>query len=209
MKKSKIKMVLGSLLLGTLFLFPIWKITLLAPQYPEPLGLNIHIDHISDGVQFNDANNIDLLNHYIGMAHLPTEKNVKDGKVPPFKEFTIFPIVIGIMIILGVVFGFIGNYKLYLLWLVIMVILGMAGFYDFYNWLSIYGHELDPNAILKITDPLTGKPMGYQPPIFGYKKILNFEVYSYPETGVYMIATGMLMAFIAFLMGKKENKKAV
>jgi len=207
MKKSKLLMILGSLFLVTLFFFPIWKITLLAPQYPEPLGLNIHIDHLSDGVQFNDVNNIDLLNHYIGMAHLPTKKNVADGKVPPFKEFTIFPIVISIMIALGLVFGFIGKPKLYLTWLSIMILLGIAGLYDFYNWLSIYGHHLDPNAILKITDPLTGKPMGYQPPFFGYKKILNFEVYSYPEMGVYMIASSMLMAFLAFITGKKEEKK--
>jgi len=206
MKTSKLLMILGSLFLGTLFFFPIWKITLLAPQYPEPLGLNIHIDHLADGVQFNDVNNIDLLNHYIGMAHLPTKKNVADGKVPPFKEFTIFPIVIGSMILLGLIFGFIGNPKLYLTWLVIMVLLGIAGMYDFYNWLDIYGHNLDPNAILKITDPLTGKPMGYQPPFFGYKKILNFEVYSYPETGVYMIATGMFLAFLAVLKGKKEKE---
>ena len=62
MKKSQILMIVGSLLLVSLFYFPLWKITLVAPQYPEPLGLNIHIDKLSDGVQFNDVNNIDLLN---------------------------------------------------------------------------------------------------------------------------------------------------
>lgn len=208
MKKSKIIMILGSLLLGALFFFPLWKITLLAPQYPEPLGLNIHITHLADGVQFNDVKNIDLLNHYIGMAHLPTEENVAKGLVPPFKEFTIFPIVIGIMVVLGVVFGFIGKPNLYLTWLIIMIVLGMAGLYDFYNWLYVYGHDLDPNAILKITDPVTGQPMGYQPPFLGYKKILNFEVYSYPDAGAYFIMGGMLLSFIAYLVGKKEVKQS-
>ncbi len=205
MKKSQIIMMVGALLLGALYFLPLWKITLLAPQYPEPLGLNIHITHLSDGIQFNDVKNIDLLNHYIGMAHLPTAENVKKGVVAPMKEFQIFPVVIGIMIVLGIFVAFKGNPKWYLYWLIIMILLGVAGLYDFYNWLYIYGHHLDPHAILKITDPVTGKPMGYQPPFFGYKKLLNFEVYSFPAMGAYFIATGMLLSFIAYLFGKKEK----
>jgi len=192
-------MMVGALLLGALYLLPLWNITLLAPQYPEPLGLNIHITHLSDGVQ---------LNHYIGMAHLPTEENVAKHEVEPFVEFQIFPIVIGIMIVLGLFVGFKGNYKWYLYWLIIMIVLGIAGLYDFYAWLDTYGHDLDPNAILKITDPATGKPMGYQPPFFGHKKILNFEVYSYPSAGAYFIAVGMFMSFVAFLTGKKEAQNS-
>lgn len=206
MKKSQIFMIIGALLLGALYLLPLWKITLLAPQYPEPLGLNIHITHLSDGVQYNDVKNIDLLNHYIGMAHLPTKENVAKHEVEPFIEFTIFPIIIGIMIAFGLFAGFKGTQKIYLAWLVLMIILGIAGLFDFYSWLDSYGHDLDPNAILKITDPLTGEPMGYQPPFFGYKKLLNFEVYSFPAAGAYFIASGMLFSFIAVIMGKKEAK---
>lgn len=198
-------MIIGALLLGALYLFPLWKITLLAPQYPEPLGLNIHITHLSDGVQYNDVKNIDLLNHYIGMAHLPTEENVAKKEVEPFLEFTVFPIVIGIMILFGVFVGFKGNPKWYLYWLAVMILLGIAGLTDFYLWLSSYGHNLDPNAILKITDPATGKPMGYQPPFFGYKKLLNFEVYSFPALGAYFIAAGMLLSYVAFILSKKEQ----
>ncbi len=205
MKRSQILMIIGALLLAALYMFPLWKITLLAPQYPEPLGLNIHITHLSDGVQYNDVKNIDLLNHYIGMQHLPTEENVVAKKVEPFIEFTVFPIVVGIMIAFGLFAGFKGSPKLYLTWMVVMLLLGIAGLYDFYLWLSSYGHNLDPNAILKITDPETGELMGYQPPFLGYKKILNFEVYSYPALGAYLMATGILLSLFAFMRGKKEN----
>jgi len=206
MKKDKILVIVGSLLLLALYVFPLWKITLFAPQYPDPLGLNIHITHLSDGNQFGDVDNIDLLNHYIGMAHLPTAKNVKKGVVKPFKEFVIFPIVVGIMIILGVVFGFIGNRKLYLAWLVILAGLGIAGMYDFYNWLHIYGHHLNPKAILKILDPKTGLSMAYDPPFFGFKQLLNFKVYSYPSTSVYFIIAGTTLVFMAYIMRlKKQN----
>ncbi len=101
---SRMMMVLVAVLLFSLFFLPIWKIVLIAPQYPEPLGLDIHIDHLSDGVQFYDVKNIDLLNHYIGMAPLPTEENVANGKIEPLLEFVIFPIVILVMIFLALVF---------------------------------------------------------------------------------------------------------
>jgi len=204
MRKDKILMIVGSLLLLLLFLFPLWKITLIAPQYPEPLGMNIHIDHLSDGIQFNDVQNIDLLNHYIGMAHLPTEENVKKGKVEPFKEFVFMPIIVVILTIIGVVFGFLGRRKLYLFWIILLAVLGSVGVYDFYLWLYDYGHNLDSNAILKITDPVTGENMAYQPPVFGYKKMLNFEVYSYPSTGLYVVLGGIILASLAFLTGKKR-----
>lgn len=205
MRKDKILMIVGSLLLLTLFIFPLWKITLLAPQYPEPLGLDIHINYLADGIQFNDVNNIDLLNHYIGMAHLPSAENVKKGVIPPFKEFTILPIVVIVMTVLGVVFGFLGKRKLYLLWIIAMVILGVIGMYDFYNWLYIYGHNLNPDAILKIVDKTTGELMAYQPPAFGFKQMLNFGVYSYPSTGVYFIFASLLMNTVAFFFAKKKR----
>jgi len=200
-------MIVGSLLLLALYVLPLWKITLFAPQYPAPLGLNIHITHLSDGNQFGDVDNIDLLNHYIGMAHLPTKINVKKGVVKPFKEFVIFPVVIGFMVFLGVLFGFIGNKKLYLIWLIILAVLGIAGLYDFYNWLTIYGHHLNPKAILKIVNQKTGLPMAYDPPFFGFKQLLNFGVYSYPASGVYFIITSFISVFLAYFTGNKKGTK--
>ena len=206
MRKDKILMIVGSLLLLTLFIYPMWKITLFAPQYPDPLGLNIHITHLSDGNQFGDVKNIDLLNHYIGMAHLPTKKNVKKGLVKPFKEFVIFPIVVIAMTILGVIFGFIGVRKLYLYWVISLCLLGIVGMYDFYNWLYVYGHHLNPNAILKITNQVTGKLMAYQPPFFGFKQLLNFKVYSYPSIGAYFIVASLALAFLAYIAGNKKHR---
>ena len=79
MKKSKILMVIGSLLLLGLFAFPLWNITLEAPQYPIPLGMNIHINKFSDVHEF-DIKNINLMNHYVGMQYIPET-------IPEFKLF--------------------------------------------------------------------------------------------------------------------------
>ena len=195
MKKAKVLMVVGSLLLLGLFAYPLWNITLEAPQYPIPLGMDIFINKFADVNEF-DIKNINLMNHYVGMKYIP--------KTIP--EFKIFPIVIGTMVFIGVVIGFIGNYKWFLIWFIIMSVLGIAGMYDFYLWEYDYGHNLDPKAIMKFTNP-DGTPMGFQPPLWGTKHILNFTAHSYPRTGAWFMFTGMMMTFIAFIVGKKEMNK--
>jgi len=192
MKKSKILMIIGSLLLLGLFVFPLWNITLEAPQYPIPLGMDIHISKFVDTHEF-DIKNINLMNHYVGMQYIPEA-------IP---EFKIFPWVIGIMAALGVIIGFFGNYKLFLVWFVVMALLGIAGMYDFYMWEYDYGHNLNPKAIMKFTNP-DGSIMGFQPPLFGTKHILNFTAHSYPRLGAYFMFVGMFLTFIAFFVGKKE-----
>lgn len=192
MKKSKILMITGSILILGLFVFPMWNITLEAPQYPQPIGMDIWINKITDHNP-NDIKNIDLMNHYVGMKDIPKE----------MKEFEIFPLIIMTMAFIGLVFGFIGNYKLFLVWFVIMVFLGIAGMYDFYLWEYDYGHNLNPKAAIKFTNP-DGTPMAYQPPLIGAKKILNFRAISMPMTGAYMLFLGMFLSFYAYLLGKKE-----
>ena len=194
MKKSKILMIIGSLLLLGLFALPLWNITLEAPQYPIPLGMEIYINKFMDTNEF-DIKNINLMNHYVGMQYIPES-------IP---EFKIFPIVIGIMIVLGVVIGFMGKYKLYLGWFILMSILGIAGMYDFYLWEYDYGHNLDPKAIMNFKNP-DGSVMGFQPPLFGTKDILNFTAHSYPRMGAYFMFVGMFLTFIAYFVGLKEAK---
>ena len=94
MRVSKVIMIVGALLLLSLFVVPLWQITLSAPQYPEPIGMNIWITKIAD-MNPNDVNNINIMNHYVGMKEIPEH----------MAEFDIFPWVVGGMAILGVIFG--------------------------------------------------------------------------------------------------------
>lgn len=195
-------MIIGSLLLLGLFKFPLWNITLGAPQYPDPLGMNIYITGIS-GVEEFDIQNIDGLNHYIGMQKIPTPAEMW--------EFEVFPMVIAGMAGLGVIIGLLGlfgkiNHWWFLGWLALMSILGVLGMYDFNQWLMEYGTNLDPNAIMSYTKP-DGTPMTYKPPLIGYQKMLNFDVDSWPHTGAYLMFAGMALTFIAFLVGRVEWKK--
>lgn len=196
-------MIVGSLLLLGLFKFPLWNIMLGAPQYPDPLGMNIFIQGIEGNEEF-DIQNIDGLNHYIGMKTIP--------KVEEMWEFDVFPKVIAFMVALGVLIGVLGffgkvSYKWFLGWFILMSVLGALGMYDFNLWLIDYGTDLDPKAIMAYTQP-DGTPMSYKPPLIGYQKMLNFDVDSWPATGAYMIFIGMLLTLVAFFVGKNEPKKA-
>lgn len=202
MKKAGLIMILGSLLLLGLFKFPLWNIMLGAPQYPEPMGMDIYINGIQ-GVQEFDIQNIDGLNHYIGMKTIP--------KPEEMWEFNVFPLVIGGMATLGVIIGILGflgkvNAWWFLGWLGLMSILGVLGMYDFNAWLTDYGTNLDPQAIMKMTN-LDGSPMSYKPPLFGHQKMLNFDVDSYPALGAYLMFAGMSITVLAFFIGKMERTK--
>jgi copper chaperone NosL len=194
MKKSKIIMIVGAILILALFFFPLWRITLEAPQYPDPIGMDIWINKITDK-EPNDIKNINLMNHYVGMKEIPEH----------MPEFDLFPYVIGLMSLLGVIVGFLGKRKLYITWVVIMAILGTMGMYDFYLWEYDYGHNLSEQAAIKFLDA-EGNPMAYQPPLIGNETILNFIARSWPQTGAYFLLTGMLLSIVAFFVDKKEEK---
>jgi len=214
MKKSNIIMLLAALLPLGLFLFPLWRITLEAPQYPTPLAMNIHINDFSD-VNPHDIKNINLMNHYVGMQYIP-------DAIPEFKIFPmgiIITSVIGLLIafkgnykwFLGwfilMIATFKGNYKWFLGWFILMIAMSAAGMYDFYLWEHDYGHNLDPKAIMKFTNP-DGTQMGFQPPLFGSRDILNFKAHSYPQFGALFLALGIAGSFLAYFVGKK-NKKTI
>ncbi|WP_258105510.1 nitrous oxide reductase accessory protein NosL [Marinoscillum sp. MHG1-6] len=193
MKRSKLYMLVGALLLASLFVLPLWNITLEAPQYPTPIGMNIYITRFT-GVGENDIRNINIMNHYVGMKEIP--------EVIP--EFTIFPYFVGGMILLGLLFALIGNRKLYITWFGLMILLGTLAMYDFYQWEYDYGHDLKANAAIKFTDA-DGNPMTYQPPLIGAKRILNFRAISMPRIGTYLMVLGMALSVLAFIQHKKES----
>lgn len=202
MKTAGIIMIIGSLLLLGLFKYPLWNIMLGAPQYPDPLGMNIFITGIQ-GVGEFDLQNIDGLNHYIGMKTIP--------KAEEMWEFSVFPKVILGMAILGAVIGILGffkkvSYKFFLGWFLLMSVLGVMGMYDFNNWLIDYGSNLDPYAIIKVVNP-DGTPMSYKPPLFGHQKLLNFDVTSLPHTGGYLMFVGMSLTLVAFWVGRRASLK--
>lgn len=167
-KRSRILLALAALLLAAAYVLPLWSVSLIAPQYPEGLGMRIWLNTIS-GAKPNDLENINNLNHYIGMKRIVPES------IP---ELRLMPIAVGALLALGLAVAALGRRSLARVWVGLFLFLAVAGLIDFYRWEYDYGHNLDTeDAIIKVPG------MNYQPPLIGSKKLLNFTATSYPALG--------------------------
>lgn len=177
--QSRMAILLAAVSMIGAFFLPIWKIELWAPQYPEGLMMKIWLSHLSGDVEI-----INGLNHYIGMAHIKEEM---------FPEFTILPYLAGFFVLVGILIAAWNRRVGALLYLGLIVLAGIAAMVDFYQWGYQYGHNLDPNAAIKVPG------MAYQPPLLGYKKLLNFGAYSVPDLGgfLFLFAGAILILVVA------------
>lgn len=183
-------MIIAALGLLTLFLFPMWQITLIAPQYPDGVSMYIWINQIS-GDTPGTLQNINILNHYVGMKYIEPES------IPELKYF---PYIVLGMTFLGLLFGILNKRGLFLTWAVLMAALAAAGLYDFYLWEYDYGHNLSPTAPIKIPGA------SFQPPLLGTKLILNFTAKSYPHISGYFAGLSIILAALAWWLKGKKRK---
>ncbi|MEJ5351915.1 MAG: hypothetical protein WHS65_10010 [Melioribacteraceae bacterium] len=193
LNKSRLLMLISVILLALTFFFPIWKIDLHAPQYPEGIGLRIWIDKIT-GVNEYDLDNINKLNHYIGM------KIIEPSAIP---ELKIMPYIILFFILLGIITSIVNKKFLVITWTASLLIILSIGLYDFYIWEYDYGHNLNPNAPIKVPG------MSYQPPLVGTKQLLNMQTTSSPDIGSYLIGTSVLLSASILVLERKGNKNDV
>ena len=192
-KASRILLGIASLSLVLTYFVPLWQILLWAPQYPEGLSMKIWSNRLA-----GDIDIINGLNHYIGMKHISVEM---------FPEFHYIGILIGILIAVGVLAALTGKPRILFFFTLLSYVYGVAALWDFWRWGYDYGHNLDPNAAIKVPD------MSYQPPLIGYKNLLNFTSYSGPDTGAWMIIGVCLLATAMwwwwFLSGRKTASKKI
>ncbi|MBI4211255.1 MAG: hypothetical protein HY540_01320 [Deltaproteobacteria bacterium] len=175
-KTSRYLTLLIAALLALLYFVPLWSIHLAAPQYPEGLGMYLWIHKIT-GLSPFDLQNINLLNHYIGMDP------IIEQSIP---EFQYMPSIVGFMIAGAVVAAAIGRRIMIYLGLANLTLIGAAGLYDFWQWEYNYGHHLNPDA------PISIPGMTYQPPLIGCKQLLNITSCSWPHVGgiiLFVVAT--------------------
>ena len=68
-KSARLLVAVAALLMSLGYVLPLWRIDLIAPQYPEGLGILIKVNTVV-GVKEQDLNSINNLNHYIGMQRI-------------------------------------------------------------------------------------------------------------------------------------------
>ncbi len=185
---SKILIFISGILLILVLFVPLWQIELEAPQYPEGLVLKMYPHKIGGNVDI-----INGLNHYIGMRTLHT----KD-----FIEFTVLPYIVGFFALLCFIVVALKKQKGLTALFTLFVAFGIVAMIDFWRWEYAYGHELNPDA------PIQVPGMAYQPPLIGYKQLLNFGAFSIPDIGGFLFILVGLLLLIALLLPCYKKRKA-
>jgi hypothetical protein len=181
-------LLLAALLLVAVYIFPLWNLTMFAPQYPEGLTLDIYSHRLEGGNDGQDIKEINILNHYIGMRDL-----VEDD----FTEFKWLPFAVGVLCLLYLRAAVLGSVGHLVDILVLNVYFSLFSLWSFGYRMYVYGHTLAPTAAVKV-DP-------FMPPIFGYKQLANFEVYSYPQAASYAMALSSLLLVAAFVVAWRRK----
>ncbi len=184
-KTTQLLLLLSGIFLITSIFVPIWRIDLDAPQYPEGLRLLIYSNKLDGAVDI-----INGLNHYIGMKTLHADD---------FIEFTVLPYIIGFFAISSILVALLKNKKALNFLFFAFVAFGVIAMIDFWRWEYDYGHNLDPHAAIIVPG------MAYQPPLIGFKQLLNFGAYSVPDIGgILFILSGLFMLLGVWIERKKK-----
>jgi copper chaperone NosL len=185
---SRILIAVSSLALISAYFVPLWQILMWAPQYPEGLEMKIWINTLT-----GDVKTISALNHYIGMRTI---------EVNMFPEFGYMIYLVAILIVIGLATSLTGKRSMLTAFFSLLVAAGIGALIDFYKWGYDYGHNLNPDAPIKI------EGMSYQPPLIGTKVLLNFTAFSGPDIGGWIfLGAGILLFSILIYEWKIQRKK--
>lgn len=186
---SRILLAICGILLILVLFVPLWRIDLIAPQYPEGLRLLIYPHELAGNVDI-----INGLNHYIGMKTLHTTD---------FIEFRVLPYLVVFFALAFILTATLGRKKYLYLLLLLFICFGIISMYDFWRWEYNYGHNLRPDAAIVVPG------MSYQPPLLGFKQLLNFGAYSFPDIGGWIFLGVGLISFILAVTEWRQQKSIV
>ena len=154
---------------------PLWGMTLVSTQYPDGLRMVVYPTRI-----VGDITELNLLNHYIGMAPITNEF---------FSELRVLPVLLASVAALCLFALVFRRWWSGLLPLGGMVAIAVYGFYSMTRRLYQFGHDLDPAAPIDI-EPFT-------PPMFGQNQIAQFATWSYFSWGTFLpVLAGLLVMVV-------------
>jgi hypothetical protein len=169
-------------------LLPLWNLTMFAPQYPDGLRIDIYSFKLQGGNRGQDVREINLLNHYIGMKDLAEED---------FTQFRWLPFALGVLALLFLRAAVHGRVGQLLDVSVLFTYFGLFSLWSFGYTLYRYGHDLSPQAAVKVAP--------FMPPLFGHAKLANFDVYSFPKLGTYAMLLVVLLLAVAMLFALRRR----
>jgi len=179
--KARLLLLVMIVPLALTFTQPLWRISMQAPQYPAGLYMEIYSHKIEGGNGGQHIKEINTLNHYIGMRKIDRAE---------LSDLDWIPFGLGLLILLTLRCAAIGNVRMLVDLAVLAGYIGVFAMGRFVYKLYVFGHNLDPDAPIKL-EPFT-------PAIIGTKKIANFSTQSYPQLGSLYI--GLFFAGIFALL---------
>jgi copper chaperone NosL len=184
---TRIAVAVSALALISAYFVPLWQILMWAPQYPEGLEMKIWINTLTGDVKI-----ISALNHYIGMKII---------EVSMFPEFSYMVYIVGFIIGVGLLAAILNRRIGLVVFFLLLIAAGIGALVDFWLWGYDYGHNLNPEAAIKI------EGMSYQPPLIGTKVLLNFTAFSGPDIGGWVfMAVGVILFGLLVFEWKKSKK---
>lgn len=185
---SRVLILLAIACIALSFFFPLWHIHLEAPQYREGMDLWIYGHQLVGGNEGRDIEEINILNHYIGMQKIDEAD---------FVEMRVIPFALGFFVLFGlraVVFGSMSNLIDILVLFAYFCVFSLANFiYRMYS----YGHDLDPKA------PMNVEP--FWPSLLGTKQIANMTQTSLPSGASYLLLGTLIALLLAVFFSRKER----
>lgn len=194
-RRSRVLVALFCVPLVLSFFFPLWRISMEAPQYPGGLWMDIWSYQLTGGNEGQHIDEINTLNHYIGMRRITREE---------LADLDWIPVVLGGLVLLGLRTALLGNVRTLIDMTTISTYVSLFALGRFAYVLYQFGHELDPKA------PMDVEP--FQPAVMGSKQVANFMTHSYPRLGSVMVGLFVAGLWVVTLRqlwrGRQEARAA-
>ncbi len=167
---------------------PYWNMNLEAPQYPNGLGVQTYVNRVAGDVQ-----EIDGLNHYIGMRPLAEAAQLE-------RSLSIFMIIVTGLLVVGAIF-------IHTKWAVLLalpaLLFPVIFLADMYYWLRNFGQNLDPTAALSnYIEP-------FIPPLFGEGLIGQFKTVASFGAGFYLACLASILILVGLYFHRRAYKPLV
>jgi hypothetical protein len=193
--EKRLDYMLPSILLGlaalclilSIFL-PYWNMTLEAPQYPNGLHVRTYVNRLEGDVQ-----EIDGLNHYIGMRPLEEAARLE-------RSLSIALIAATALLVIAAIF-------IHSRWAALLalpaVVYPFVFIIDMYYWLRNFGQNLDPTAALSnYIEP-------FVPTVLGEGLIGQFRTVATLGPGFYLAFLASILILVGLYFQRKAYKPLV
>lgn len=179
-------LVIAAVLVAAAVFLPLWGMTLVSIQYPEGLRMVVYPTRI-----VGDIAEINVLNHYIGMAE------ISNGF---FAELEILPTLLALIALATLGAAFVRGVWPTVVPLVFMAGTAVYGFWTMHRRLHQFGNDLDPQAAIEI-EPFT-------PPMLGEHVIAQFGTYAYFSWGTFLPMIAGALVALALWLELREGRPA-